>query len=87
MKDGNHQCQDKEESAEPDGELGEDCRRLGSEKIVSEASSKGGPEAFALRTLHQNGEDHQETDDHENGYKKRHEEPHSSSIKPEELPL
>ena len=87
MKDGNHQRQHEEKPAEPDRELGKDRGRLGSEKIVSEASSKGGTEAFALRTLHQDGEDHQETDDHENGYKKRHEEPHRLSIKPEQLPL
>jgi len=87
MQDGNHQCQDKEESAKPYRELGQDRGRLGTEKIVSETTSKSGPETFTLRALHEDCEDHQETDNHKDGYKKRHEEPHSFLIKPEELPL
>ena len=87
MQDGNQQRQEEEESAEPNRELGQDSSRLGAEEIIRESSSEGGTEAFALRTLHEDREDHQETDDRENGYKKRHEEPHSYLIKPEELPL
>lgn len=77
MQDGNQQRQEEEKSAEPNRKLGQDSSRLGAEEIIRESSSEGGAEAFALRTLHEDREDHQETDDHENGYKKRHEEPHS----------
>ena len=87
MQDRNQQRQEEEESAEPNRELGQDSSRLGTEEIIREPSSEGGSEAFALWTLHEDREDHQETDDHENDYKKRHEEPHSRLIKPEELPL
>lgn len=76
MQDGNQQRQDEEESAEPDRELSQDRGRLCAEEIIRESSPEGGTEAFTLRTLHEDREDHQETDDHENGYKKRHEEPH-----------
>ena len=87
MQNRNHQCQQKEESAKPDGELRQNGRRLGTEEIIGQSTAKGGTETFALGALHENGQDHQNADDHKDCYKDRHEEPHSQLVEPEPLPV
>lgn len=85
MENGNDERKKEEEAAEPDRELGQDRRGLGTEKVVGEAAAKGGPKPLAFWTLHEDREDQQEADDHEKGDENRHEEPHRPLLQREDF--
>ena len=77
MQNGNHESQQEEKAPKPYREFGQNRRRLGTEKIISQTAAKSRAKTFALGSLHDDGQDHQQADNHQEGYEDRHEEPHS----------
>lgn len=65
MKHRNHQGKEEEESAQPNGEFGQNGGCLRTKEIVRKSTAECRPEPLAFGALHQDRENHQKTNQYE----------------------
>ena len=62
IQDRQHECQREKDSRQPGGEFDQDVGGLSAENIFGYAPTECRTKSFALGTLHQDHEDHQQRD-------------------------
>ncbi len=66
VEDREDERQEKKDSGEPAGDLGQHVRRLRAENILGHTAAERRAEAFAFRPLHQDDKHHEQRDQDEN---------------------